>query len=111
MTTPSGHIQPWQCLLGMPHESILWTAAADSELWTQVVEVNIDASDVPSEYALTILSECAAFPRRLVFFLKGTLSVRCVRPAFWSSALRHKRRREIHDSPLVSRACMSVCVF
>lgn len=44
---------------------------------TQVVEVNIDASDVPSEYALTILSECAAFPRRLVFFLKGTLSVRC----------------------------------
>ncbi len=42
----------------------------------QVVEVSIDASDVPSEYALTILSECAAFPRRLVFFLKGTLSVR-----------------------------------
>ncbi|KAK9838193.1 hypothetical protein WJX81_007935 [Elliptochloris bilobata] len=42
----------------------------------QVVEVNIDASDVPSEYALTILSECAAFPRRLVFFLKGTLSVK-----------------------------------
>jgi hypothetical protein len=41
-----------------------------------VVEVSIDASDVPSEYALTILSECAAFPRRLVFFLKGTLSVR-----------------------------------
>jgi len=38
--------------------------------------VSIDASDVPSEYALTILSECAAFPRRLVFFLKGTLSVR-----------------------------------
>jgi len=41
-----------------------------------VLEVSIDASDVPSEYALTILSECAAFPRRLVFFLKGTLSVR-----------------------------------
>ena len=40
-----------------------------------MVEVSIDASDVPSEYALTILSECAAFPRRLVFFLKGTLSV------------------------------------
>ncbi len=38
--------------------------------------MSIDASDVPSEYALTILSECAAFPRRLVFFLKGTLSVR-----------------------------------
>ena len=36
----------------------------------------MDASNVPGEYALTILSECAAFPRRLVFFLKGQLEVR-----------------------------------
>ena len=35
----------------------------------------MDASNVPGEYALTILSECAAFPRRLVFFLKGQLEV------------------------------------
>lgn len=41
----------------------------------QVLEVTVDASNVPGEYALTILSECAAFPRRLVFFLKGSLSV------------------------------------
>jgi hypothetical protein len=37
--------------------------------------VVVDASNVPGEYALTILSECAAFPRRLVFFLKGSLTV------------------------------------
>ena len=42
----------------------------------QVLEVVVDASNVPGEYALTILSECAAFPRRLVFFLKGSLTVR-----------------------------------
>ena len=42
----------------------------------QVLEVVVDASNVPGEYALTILSECAAFPRRLVFFLKGQLEVR-----------------------------------
>ncbi len=42
----------------------------------QVLEVTVDASNVPGEYALTILSECAAFPRRLVFFLKGSLWVR-----------------------------------
>lgn len=41
----------------------------------QVLEVTVDASNVPGEYALTILSECAAFPRRLVFFLKGSLWV------------------------------------
>lgn len=40
------------------------------------MEVVVDASNVPGEYALTILSECAAFPRRLVFFLKGQLEVR-----------------------------------
>ena len=42
-----------------------------------MLEVVVDASNVPGEYALTILSECAAFPRRLVFFLKGQLEVRC----------------------------------
>ena len=40
------------------------------------VQAVVDASNVPGEYALTILSECAAFPRRLVFFLKGNLVVR-----------------------------------
>ena len=44
----------------------------------QVLEVVVDASNVPGEYALTILSECAAFPRRLVFFLKGSLTVRAL---------------------------------
>ena len=81
ITAPSGHILLWQCLPGMPHGACCWNPAAVSQRlrlhgcrWWRV---NIDASDVPSEYALTILSECAAFPRRLVFFLKGTLSVRC----------------------------------
>ena len=36
-------------------------------------------TQVPSEYALTILSECAAFPRRLIFFLKATFTVRSLR--------------------------------
>ena len=46
----------------------------------QVLEVVVDASNVPGEYALTILSECAAFPRRLVFFLKGQLEVSFAEP-------------------------------
>ena len=46
----------------------------------QVLEVVVDASNVPGEYALTILSECAAFPRRLVFFLKGQLEVSLPEP-------------------------------
>lgn len=41
----------------------------------ETLEVTVDASNVPNEYALTILSECAAFPRRLIFFLKGALTV------------------------------------
>lgn len=44
----------------------------DTLLCAQVV---VDASNVPNRYAVTILSECAAFPRRLVFFLKGHLTV------------------------------------
>ena len=78
---PSGQILRMHRLLAclMKHGVEGWLLRASTEVlgWMQVVEVNIDASDVPSEYALTILSECAAFPRRLVFFLKGTLSVRC----------------------------------
>lgn len=38
------------------------------------LDVVVDASNVPNRYAVTILSECAAFPRRLVFFLKGHLT-------------------------------------
>ena len=52
------------------------TGRSDSVKCAQVLEVVVDASNVPGEYALTILSECAAFPRRLVFFLKGQLEVR-----------------------------------
>ena len=37
--------------------------------------MTVDASNVPNEYALAILSECMTFPRRLVFFLKGYLTV------------------------------------
>ena len=42
---------------------------------TPAVQVVVDASNVPERYAVTILSECAAFPRRLVFFLKGYITV------------------------------------
>ena len=63
--------------------------------------MNIDASDVPSEYALTILSECAAFPRRLVFFLKGTLSVRCPMPV--PLTILH-RMRGLHNIVRINRA-------
>ena len=40
--------------------------------WMQLV---VDASNVPSKYILTILSECATFPRRLIFFVKGSFGV------------------------------------
>ncbi|KAL3134864.1 hypothetical protein ABBQ32_007830 [Trebouxia sp. C0010 RCD-2024] len=36
-----------------------------------MLELVVDASNVPSKYILTILSECATFPRRLIFFVKG----------------------------------------
>jgi hypothetical protein len=42
----------------------------------EIMRIDVDASNVPNEYALTILSECAAFPRKLIFFLKGSLTVR-----------------------------------
>ncbi|KAK9818096.1 hypothetical protein WJX72_007154 [[Myrmecia] bisecta] len=41
----------------------------------QVIEVVVDASNVPSQYALSIFSQCATFPRRLIFFLKGAITV------------------------------------
>lgn len=44
----------------------------------QVLEVAIDASDVPSDYILAILSQCSTFPEVLIFFLKGKLTVRDV---------------------------------
>ncbi len=37
--------------------------------------VDVDASNVPSDYTLTILKECASFPRRLIFFQKIDLAV------------------------------------
>ena len=39
------------------------------------LEVIIDASDVPSDYILAILSQCSTFPQKLVFFLQGDLTV------------------------------------
>jgi hypothetical protein len=39
------------------------------------VEVAIDASDVPADYILAILSQCSTFPEVLIFFLKGRLTV------------------------------------
>ena len=40
-----------------------------------VLQLVVDASNVPSKYILTILSECATFPRRLIFFVKGSFGV------------------------------------
>lgn len=39
------------------------------------VQLVVDASNVPSKYILTILSECATFPLRLIFFVKGSFGV------------------------------------
>ena len=39
------------------------------------MQLDVDASNVPSKYILTILSECATFPRRLIFFVKGSFAV------------------------------------
>lgn len=75
---------PLSPLLGIPLAFSRDMAAlhAVTLLWRcpQILEVVVDASNVPGEYALTILSECAAFPRRLVFFLKGSLTVRALIP-------------------------------
>ena len=38
--------------------------------------MQVDASHVPSDYEMTVLNQCAAFPRRLIFFIKGQMTVR-----------------------------------
>lgn len=40
----------------------------------QVIHVEIDASDVPADYILSILSQCSTFPEVLIFFLRGHLT-------------------------------------
>ena len=42
----------------------------------KLVQTEIDASDVPADYILSILSQCSTFPEVLVFFLRGHLSAR-----------------------------------
>lgn len=42
----------------------------------QKVLARIDASNVGAKYKLKILSDCAAFPRQLVFFVKGSVRAR-----------------------------------
>jgi len=42
----------------------------------QRVLARIDASNVGAKYKLKILSDCAAFPRQLVFFVKGSVRAR-----------------------------------
>ena len=42
----------------------------------KLVKAPIDASEVPSEYILSILSQCSTFPEVLVFFLKGKLKAK-----------------------------------
>ena len=41
-----------------------------------MLHVEIDASDVPADYILSILSQCSTFPEVLIFFLKGHLTAR-----------------------------------
>jgi len=43
------------------------------------LEVPLDASNVPSDYILAILTQCSTFPEQLIFFLKGRLVIR----QFW----------------------------
>jgi hypothetical protein len=42
----------------------------------KLVHTQIDASDVPADYILSILSQCSTFPEVLTFFLKGKLRAR-----------------------------------
>jgi len=42
----------------------------------QEVHARIDASNVGAKYKLKILSDCAAFPRQLVFFVRGSVRAR-----------------------------------
>jgi hypothetical protein len=41
-----------------------------------VLELRIDASDVPADYIISILPSCSTFPEVLIFFLKGRLTAR-----------------------------------
>lgn len=41
-----------------------------------MVEFSLDASDVPSDYILAILTQCSTFPEQLIFFLKGRLEAK-----------------------------------
>jgi hypothetical protein len=40
------------------------------------LEVQVDASGVPKDYILSIVSQCSTFPHVLTFFLQGKVSVK-----------------------------------
>jgi len=40
------------------------------------LQVQVDASGVPKDYILSIVSQCSTFPHVLTFFLQGKVSVR-----------------------------------
>lgn len=44
----------------------------------QVLDVNVDASNLPRRYTRVVYDQCFAFPRILVFFLLGSFQVGCV---------------------------------
>ena len=60
-------------LLCAQHNSSVPVSSFKGLFW--VLQLVVDASNVPSKYILTILSECATFPRRLIFFVKGSFGV------------------------------------
>jgi hypothetical protein len=62
----------------LPRPAAALSGALSGVVLLQVLEVAIDASDVPSDYILAILSQCSTFPEVLIFFLKGKLTVRDV---------------------------------
>lgn len=41
-----------------------------------MLDAVVDASNLPTEYVLTILTQCSSFPRKLIFFLRGNFSIR-----------------------------------
>ena len=70
-------VAPAQRMNTKPSPSpILAPAGAAFPVPPQAVLVEIDASDVPADYILSILSQCSTFPEVLVFFLKGRLTAR-----------------------------------
>lgn len=58
---------------------------------TTVLHVAVDASDVPPDYILSILSQCSTFPETLIFFLRGRLEAS--RQLHWGWATQ---RRMVH---------------